>query len=44
MKGIVRKECERQTLFMTYNNCLLTSDSFGFFSDILVYRSPVGTC
>ena len=37
MKGIVGKECERQTLFITYNNCLHTSDSFGFFSIILAY-------
>ena len=41
MRRIVGKKCERQTLFMTYNNCLLTLDSFGFFLDILVYRFPV---
>ena len=45
VERIIRKEYERQTLFMAYNNnCLLTSESFGFFSDILVYRSPVSTC
>ena len=44
MEGIVGKECERQTLFITYNNCLFTSDSFGFFFDILAYISPIGNC
>ena len=42
MKGIAGKERERQTLCMTYNNCLLASNSFSFFPDILVYRSPIG--
>ena len=44
VERIIRKEYERQTLFMACNNCLFTLESFGFFSDILVYRSPVGTC
>ena len=40
----LEKKCERQTLFITLNNCLLTSDSFSLFSDMLVYRYPVSTC
>ena len=40
----LERNVERQTLFMTYNNCLFSSDSFDFFSDMLAYRSLVSTC
>ena len=35
------KGTERQTLFMTYNNCLLILDSLYIFSDKFVCKSPV---
>ena len=42
-KGNNWKGTERQTLLITYNNCLFISDSFIIFSDMFAYKSPMGT-
>ena len=44
MERIIGKKCKKTNIIYGLQNCLLTLDSFGFFSDILVYRSSVSTC